>query len=89
MSLVLKVLDGGFYSLLGLLSMVHLFSFIYRLSTPIEVRPSFFLILSSHMVSEHWVSSRTQVHVQLYLVMDIMWPISQSHFHVSCLCSLK
>ena len=22
-------------------------------------------------------------------VMDIMWPISQSHFHVSCLCSLK
>ena len=21
--------------------------------------------------------------------MDIMWPISQSHFHVSCLCSLK
>ena len=23
------------------------------------------------------------------LVMDIMWPISQSHFHVSCLCSLE
>ena len=23
------------------------------------------------------------------MVMDIMWPISQSHFHVSCLCSLK
>ena len=22
-------------------------------------------------------------------VMDIMWPISQSHFHVSCLYSLK
>ena len=22
-------------------------------------------------------------------LMDIMWPISQSHFHVSCLCSLK
>ena len=22
-------------------------------------------------------------------MMDIMWPISQSHFHVSCLCSLK
>ena len=22
-------------------------------------------------------------------VIDIMWPISQSHFHVSCLCSLK
>ena len=23
------------------------------------------------------------------IVMDIMWPISQSHFHVSYLCSLK
>ena len=23
------------------------------------------------------------------MLMDIMWPISQSHFHVSCLCSLK
>ena len=23
------------------------------------------------------------------LLMYIMWPISQSHFHVSCLCSLK
>ena len=22
-------------------------------------------------------------------VMDIMWPLSQSHFYVSCLCSLK
>ena len=22
-------------------------------------------------------------------LMDIIWPISQSHFHVSCLCSLK
>ena len=22
-------------------------------------------------------------------MMDIMWPISQSHFHQSCLCSLK
>ena len=22
-------------------------------------------------------------------LMDIMWPISQSQFHVSCLCSLK
>ena len=22
-------------------------------------------------------------------LMDIMWPTSQSHFHVSCLCSLK
>ena len=22
-------------------------------------------------------------------LMDIMWPIRQSHFHVSCLCSLK
>ena len=22
-------------------------------------------------------------------LMDIMWPISQSNFHVSCLCSLK
>ena len=22
-------------------------------------------------------------------MMDIIWPISQSHFHVSCLCSLK
>ena len=29
-----------------------------------------------------WVS---MVHV----VMDIMWPTSQSHFHVSRLCSLK
>ena len=25
----------------------------------------------------------------LFILMDIMWPISQSHFHVSCLCSLK
>ena len=25
----------------------------------------------------------------LKYLMDIMWPISQSHFHVSCLCSLK
>ena len=25
----------------------------------------------------------------LYALMDIMWPISQSHFHVSCLCSFK
>ena len=24
-----------------------------------------------------------------YRLMDIMWPISQSHFDVSCLCSLK
>ena len=23
------------------------------------------------------------------VLMDIMWPISQSHFNVSCLCSLK
>ena len=22
-------------------------------------------------------------------VMDIMWPIRQSHFHISCLCSLN
>ena len=22
-------------------------------------------------------------------MIDIMWPINQSHFHVSCLCSLK
>ena len=22
-------------------------------------------------------------------MIDIMWPISQSHFHVSCLCSMK
>ena len=24
-----------------------------------------------------------------HFVMDIMWPISQSHFHISGLCSLK
>ena len=27
--------------------------------------------------------------IELIHMMDIMWPISQSHFHVSCLCSLK
>ena len=26
---------------------------------------------------------------EMKYLMDIMWPISQSHFHVSCLCSLK
>ena len=25
----------------------------------------------------------------VFIVMDIMWPICQSHFHLSCLCSLK
>ena len=25
----------------------------------------------------------------IWFLIDIMWPISQSHFHVSCLCSLK
>ena len=25
----------------------------------------------------------------MVILMDIMWPISQSHFHVSYLCSLK
>ena len=25
----------------------------------------------------------------MIVVIDIIWPISQSHFYVSCLCSLK
>ena len=29
------------------------------------------------------------MHGPMAILMDIMWPISQSHFHVSCLCSLK
>ena len=33
--------------------------------------------------------STTQKGYHCYDLIDIMWPISQSHFHVSCLCSLK
>ena len=29
------------------------------------------------------------IHKGVEIVMDIMWPIIQSHFNVSCLCSLK
>ena len=32
---------------------------------------------------------RAFIKIHIPNVIDIMWPISQSYFHVSCLCLLK
>ena len=48
---------------------------------------------SGRLDEDAWCVARYQKnsgHVVIReLVMDIMWPISQSQFHVSFLCSLK
>ena len=44
---------------------------------------------ASKMVVDAQVNYKTTEKELLVVVMDIMCPISQSHFHVSCLCSLK
>ena len=52
-------------------------------------------LVTKNLLSIHKFTLDNNVYVEFHpnfcmvKVMDIMWPISQSHFHVSCLCSLK
>ena len=51
---------------------------------PVLERP----VTRIHAPLNRGANFRIDSHV-MSMLMDIMWPISQSHFHVSFLCSLK